>query len=130
MVERAAVRLGFSGVGYIARIHAAAAQAVGARVVAVANHRDESRIAFMERFAVPRGYRDAAEMLTDGGIDGLVVCTPNALHAPDALAGLADGVPVLVEKPMAIDSREAARMHETAERTGVPLMVAHCWRFD
>jgi predicted dehydrogenase len=123
-------RLGFSGTGYIARIHAAAAQAVGAEVVAVSNHRAESRRAFAERFGASRQHDSVRELLAVGGVDGLLVCTPNALHAPEAIAALEAGVPVLVEKPMALDAAEAAAMHETVVRTGVPLMVAHCWRFD
>ena len=69
-------------------------------------------------------------MLAAGDVDALVICTPNAFHATEALAALEAGVPVLVEKPMAMNAIEAMVMHEAAERTGVPLMIAHCWRFD
>lgn len=124
------VRLGFAGNGYIARIHATAAQAAGAAVVSVSNHRAESRAAFAERFGVGAQFDSVPELLAAGGIDGLVVCTPNALHAPEAIAAIDAGVPVLVEKPMAMDGAEALSMHEASVRTGVPLMIAHCWRFD
>ncbi len=124
------MRLGFSGTGYIAKIHADAAQAIGARVASVANHRPESRAAFAERFAVDRTFENVPDLLAAGGIDGLVVCTPNALHAPDTLAALAAGIPVLVEKPMARTAVEAQTMHDASVASVVPLMVAHCWRFD
>ena len=124
------MRLGFAGNGYIARIHASAAQAVGAEVVSVSNHRAGSRAAFAERFGVAREFDSVPELLAAGGIDGLVVCTPNALHAPETLAALDAGVPVMVEKPMAMNGAEAQAMHDASVRTGVPLMIAHCWRFD
>lgn len=124
------MRLGFAGNGYIAKIHATAAQAVGAEVAAVSNHRAESRSAFAERFGVGAQFDSVPELLAAGGIDGLVVCTPNALHAPEAIAAMEAGVPVMVEKPMAINGAEAEAMHAASLRTGVPLMIAHCWRFD
>lgn len=124
------LRLGFAGNGYIARIHATAAHAAGARIASVANHRAESRAAFAERFGVERQFDSVPEMLAGGGIDGLVVCTPNACHAPETIAALAAGIPVLVEKPMAMNTDEAAAMHRASVGASVPLMVAHCWRFD
>ena len=124
------IRLGFSGSGYIARIHATAGQAVGLEVACVSNHRSESRGRLAEQIGVKRQHVSLEELLAAGDVDALVICTPNAFHAPEALAALEAGVPVLVEKPMAMNAIEARAMHETAERTGVPLMVAHCWRFD
>jgi predicted dehydrogenase len=124
------MRLGFSGSGYIARIHATAAQALGATVAAVANHRDESRTRFAEQFGVEQQYARLEDLVAARDVDALVVCTPNALHASQAILALEAGIPVLVEKPMAINAGEAARMAGAAEQLGVPLMVAHCWRFD
>ena len=125
-----APRLGISGTGYIARIHAAAATALGYRVVAVANHRRDGAHAFAERVGAAAAYGSVEELVAAGGIDGLVVCTPNALHAPDTITALDAGIPVLVEKPMATTAVEAVAMQRASERSGAPLMVAHCWRFD
>ena len=124
------IRLGFSGAGYIARIHATAAQALGASVAAVASHREEGRAGFAQQFGVERQHARLEDLLAAGEVDALVICTPNALHAPQAILALEAGIPVLVEKPMAINAAEAERMADAADRTGVPLMVAHCWRFD
>jgi predicted dehydrogenase len=68
-------------------------------------------------------------LLKDGGIDALVVATPNYLHASQTIAALKTGVPVMVEKPMAMNAREAEQMCEAAAKSGALLMVAHCWRF-
>ena len=124
------IRLGFSGAGYIARIHATAALSLGATVAAVANHREDSRARFVAQFGAERGYARLEDLVADDVVDALVVCTPNALHATQAVLALEAGIPVLVEKPMAINAQEAERMAKVSEQTGVPLMVAHCWRFD
>jgi predicted dehydrogenase len=70
------------------------------------------------------------ELLKDGGVDALVIGTPNFLHAPQTLAALNAGIPVLVEKPMAMNAGEAEQMLSASRKSGAALMVAHCWRFD
>ena len=69
-------------------------------------------------------------MITTGGIDALVIGTPNFLHAPQAIAALKAGIHVMVEKPMAMTTVEALAMRAAAQKSGAQLMVAHCWRFD
>jgi predicted dehydrogenase len=124
------MKIAFAGTGYINKIHARAAEKAGAELAAVVNHSAESMTAFAGEFGIARRYETVDAMLHDGNIDALVVGTPNYLHAPQAIAALNAGVNVLVEKPMAMNAREAERMCEAADRSGALLMVAHCWRFD
>ena len=72
---------------------------------------------------------DWEALARDPDIDAAVVATPNALHAPQAIALLEAGRHVLVEKPMATTVAECNAMIEAAQRGGASLMVAHCWRF-
>ena len=124
------MKIAFAGTGYINKIHARAAQNCSAELVAVVNHRPESMAQFVMDFGVPRQYATVEAMLIDGGVDALVVSTPNYLHAPQAIAALEAGVHVMVEKPMAMNAIEAEQICEAAEKSGATLMVAHCWRFD
>ncbi len=125
------IRLAFAGTGYIARVHARAARKVSdVSVVAVVNHRRPSMEAFAQEFDIPRQYTRIEDLLADGGVDAISINTPNYLHAPQAIAALEAGVHVMVEKPMAMNAREAQAMIEASERSGALLMVAHCWRFD
>jgi predicted dehydrogenase len=124
------VKLGFSGTGWIAKLHAGMAQGLpGVELAAVANHRSDSMQAFAAEFGIPHQYETVEAMLAGGGVDGLIVCTPNYLHAPQTIAALEAGVHVMVEKPMAMTTGEAESMLEAAGRSGAHLMVAHCWRF-
>ncbi len=124
-------KLAFAGTGYISKIHARAAQKLaGVDLAAVVNHRPETMAAFASDFGISRQYGSISDALRDGNLDALIISTPNYLHAPQAIEALEAGVHVMVEKPMAMNAREAEAML-TASRTGAALlMVAHCWRFD
>jgi predicted dehydrogenase len=124
------LRIAFAGTGYINKIHAQAARNTGLELTAVVNHKMDSMIEFGKQFGITRFYENVETLLKDGGVDALVVSTPNYLHAPQTIAALNAGVHVLVEKPMAMNAMQAEQMVEAAEKSGATLMVAHCWRFD
>ena len=54
------------------------------------------------------GYLTLEEMIAAGGIDGVILATPNRLHEAGALACIDAGLPVLVEKPIATDLPDLA----------------------
>jgi predicted dehydrogenase len=124
------MRIAFAGTGYINKVHAQAAQNLGLELVAVVNHKIDSMVEFGKHFGITRQYETVEAMLKDGGVDALVVSTPNYLHAPQTIAALKADVHVMVEKPMAMNADEAEQMNAAAEKSGATLMVAHCWRFD
>ena len=124
------MKIAFAGTGYINKVHAQAAQNLGLELAAVVNHKADSMAEFGKRFGITRQYENVDAMLKDGGVDALVVSTPNYLHAPQTIAALNAGVHVMVEKPMAMNATEAEQMNAAAEKSGALLMVAHCWRFD
>lgn len=63
-------------------------------------------------------------------IEVLSVCTPNGLHAEHSILGLKSGVHVLVEKPMAITSRDCGEMIKAAERANRRLFAIKQNRFN
>jgi scyllo-inositol 2-dehydrogenase (NADP+) len=65
-----------------------------------------------------------------GSIDLLVVATPNSAHVPLAEAALDHGVAVVVDKPLAVDARSAARLWARATEAALPLSVFHNRRWD
>jgi predicted dehydrogenase len=124
------MKIAFAGTGYINKVHARAAQNLGLELTAVVNHKKDSMIEFGKQFGISRQYESVEAMLKDGGVDALVVSTPNYMHASQTIAALNAGVHVMVEKPMAMNANEAEEMCEAAEKSDATLMVAHCWRFD
>jgi predicted dehydrogenase len=120
------VKLAFAGTGYISQIHARAAQKLpGVELVAVVNHQLKSMAAFAQEFNIPRQYATVQELLRGGDVGAISINTPNYLHAPQTIAALEAGVHVLVEKPMAMDAKEAEAMAAASAKSGALLMVAH-----
>ncbi len=68
---------------------------------------------------------DIEALLASMPIDGAIVATPNEFHVPNALALLAAGVPVLVEKPVAHTVEEGRQLVAAAATVGVPVLVGH-----
>ncbi|UJF32512.1 Gfo/Idh/MocA family protein [Paenibacillus hexagrammi] len=74
-------------------------------------------------------YTDYRELLQDGTIDIVHVCTPNDSHAEIAIAALEAGKHVMCEKPMAKTAADAKAMMEAARRTGKKLTIGYNNRF-
>jgi predicted dehydrogenase len=123
------MKVALFGSGWIQDFHARAVVACGHEVAVVANHREETARAFAERHGIERVETDWEDVAADPSIDAVVIGTPNALHAPQAVAVLSAGTHVLVEKPMATSVAECDSMIAAAVGSGARLMVAHCWRF-
>jgi predicted dehydrogenase len=73
---------------------------------------------------------DSVEALLDRGVDAVTIAAPTHLHRDIALACIARGVHVLVEKPIASSVEEGREIIAAARRAGVTLMVGHVERFN
>lgn len=125
------MRIAFAGAGNIINVHARAARAqTDVELAAVVEKFPDKAAALARKFRIKNQYETVEQLLKAGGVDALVVGTPNFLHAPQAIAALKAGLHVMVEKPMAMDTRQAEKMLEASAKSGATLMVAHCWRFD
>jgi predicted dehydrogenase len=123
--------VGLIGCGGIAqRAHVPALRRLESvvRVVRVCDVREEAarRLADAFQCAWSTDYR---ELVEDPKIDAVVICTPEFLHAEQAVAAASAGKHVLCEKPMARTLAEADSMIAAAEAANVRLMIAHSRRF-
>ncbi len=86
-----------------------------------------------EALAAKHGVRylpDAAALIAEPAVDGVVVCTPPASHAALAGAVLAAGKPLLLEKPMTGTLAEAARLAELDAAAPHPLFLGQSLRWN
>ncbi len=100
-----------------------------ATAVAVAeSHPDRAKEA-TERFKISRSYSDYRELLDQADIDAVTIALPNHLHAPIAIEALKARKHVLLEKPMAMNAKEASKVIDTAMKMKRTLMVGQNFRF-
>lgn len=133
------LRLGFIGgaaPSMIGQVHRRAATMDNAfTVVAGALSRDaeRSRAAAAEYGIAPdRAYATPEEMVAreaarPDGIEAVAIVTPNDLHHAQALAAIAAGLDVMLDKPLANSAAEAADIARAASSRGVALGVAHAY---
>lgn len=82
-----------------------------------------------QRYAIPQVFSDYRELIAAGGLDAVVIVTPDDLHHPMTMAALAAGKHVLCEKALAMNQAQAREMYETAERLGRVHMTNFPFRF-
>jgi predicted dehydrogenase len=127
------LRMAFIGAGGIANAHLVALQKMAdVEVVALSDVSQKSMEDKAEKFNIPRDnlYTDYEKMLDEVKPDAVDICTPNGLHAPNALASLKAGAHVIVEKPMAMNAREAKQMIDAARKADRKLVIGFQYRYD
>lgn len=74
-------------------------------------------------------YRSLDEVLTDPAVQGVTLATPAADHFSGAMAALAAGRHVLIEKPITMSTTECEQLVRTARERGLVLMAGHLLEF-
>jgi len=121
---------GIIGLGKIARQFADDLRLLpNARLHAVASTSQERADAFATEFGAAHAFGRYEDMIHCPDLDVVYVATPHPFHCENALLCLENGLPVLCEKPFAMNRTEARRMVAAARRNRVFLMEALWTRF-
>ncbi len=81
------------------------------------------------RFEAPQGFEDYRVMLDQVPMDGVVISSPHVLHYEHAVASLARGCHVLVEKPLTTTAADARDLMAKADAAGRQVIVPTGWNF-
>jgi predicted dehydrogenase len=122
-------RLGFLGVGWIGRHRLEAVARSGlAEIVAVADVITDNAAA-AAKVGQAKAIAESLEELLKHQLDGVVIATPSALHARQAITALEHGVAVFCQKPLGRTAGETAAVVKAARQAGRPLAVDLSYRF-
>jgi len=114
---------GIIGAGVVSEYHARAIEEQSdAKIVAVTSRGREKG----EQFAANHKCEyisDLDEMLKRDDIHAVSICTPSGLHAEQAIAAANAGKHIMVDKPMAINLKDATEMIRAARDNNVKLGV-------
>lgn len=122
-------RVGFIGLGWIGlnRMKILAEQ----NLVSIDHLCDIKKESLTEALESAKGAKSAASLteLLHGKPKGLVIATPSALHAEQAISALENGVSVFCQKPLARTAHETKQIVETARHNNVLLGVDFSYRY-
>ena len=122
---------GFIGCGEVAELKSGPAfnDVTGSHVEAVMSRTEERARSYAERHGVNKWYTDAQKLIDDPNVNAIYVATPPSSHATFAIMAMRAGKPVYVEKPLASNYEDCARINRISEDTGVPCFVAYYRRY-
>ena len=127
------VRMGIIGTGFIAHEHIKAAMSIDdCCVCAIANRTLHKAVDFGKKYGIYERniYGNYIEMLDCEHPDAVIINLPHYLHKDAFIECAIRKIDVLMEKPMAIDSKSCRIMNEYAGKYGVRLMVGHTQRYN
>jgi predicted dehydrogenase len=124
-------RIGVVGAGWWAAVnHLPVLKANGDCEVVAVNRLGSAELAELQRkFEVPIGFEDYRAMLDQVPMDGVVISSPHVLHHEHAVAALAKGCHLLVEKPLTTTTADARDLVAKADAAGRQVIVPYGWNF-
>lgn len=124
-----AVRWGILGTGFIAGLQTSDLADAGSRVQAVGSRNAASAAEFAARFDLAAAYGSYEDLVADPDVDVVYVATPHPFHHEHALLALNAGKHVLIEKPFAMNARQAQEIVDVARSKGLVALEAMWTRY-
>lgn len=128
VINMSKVKIAMIGTGNISHSHVKRLLETGeADIAALSDPSESNRQRVKQTFKLD----DAAEFVSHADMleqikpDGVVICSPHALHYRQAMDALSAGCHVLVEKPLTCTSEAAKKLIQEAERAGKVLQVSY-----
>lgn len=124
------LRFGFIGCGNVARYHADVVRALGHDVRAVAARANSPRMdSFAHEYQINHKFDDWRSMLGQGGLDAVIMATSWDQTGSLAQGVIQSGLPVLIEKPLALTSQKVQEILESTRKFHDQVMIGFNRRF-
>ncbi|HYI32277.1 MAG TPA: Gfo/Idh/MocA family oxidoreductase [Glaciibacter sp.] len=124
-----AIRWGILATGGIARAFTNDLVLNGFTVQAVGSRSQESADAFAAKFGIPNAHASYEALVADPDVDIIYISTPHPFHAANAALALNAGKHVLIEKPIALNAKEARGIMDLAASKNLLVLEAMWTRF-
>jgi predicted dehydrogenase len=123
------LKIGLVGLGGIGQLHLSTYQHLEDCTVAAVCDLSQAGRERAKAKGIPC-YEDLGSLLKAEAVDAVDVCVPSFLHRDCVMEALAQGLPVICEKPLALSGAQVREMYALAEQKGVPLFVGHVVQFQ
>ncbi|MEZ4615057.1 MAG: Gfo/Idh/MocA family oxidoreductase [Caldilineaceae bacterium] len=118
------LKLGVIGAGLIGQKHVELVAAHGACDLVALCDANPAAAAVALRYG-SRFFQDYRTLLGEVPLDGVIIAAPTPFHTEIGIACAEQGIPMLVEKPLAATLTEARALLTVAEHRTVPILVGH-----
>jgi predicted dehydrogenase len=117
-------RIAVAGAGYIGQAHMGVAQNSSRCTLSAVVDPSPAAVEIAAKAGVPL-YRSLAELFEKDRPDGVVLATPNALHVEHAMVCMQAGLPMLLEKPIAVTVAEGEALVAAADQAQARILIGH-----
>jgi len=125
------LKIGMIGAGQIAYDHCRSINNhPQAKVVAVSDPSEERAKKLQKEFGLQRVYTRNEDLIQDPELDAVTIAVPNKFHAPLSIAALKAGKHVQLDKPFALNQKEAAAVVQAAKKARRKFALGMNWRFQ
>lgn len=97
--------------------------------VAVCDRNDQIRDNIDKEYGL-KTYADITDMLEKEDLDAISIATPDQFHVEPSLAAISEGIPILVEKPLATTVDDSRKIINAAKKRNTLLAVDFHKRWD
>src|SRR5262249_45747265 len=131
MTARKKARLGFIGAGWWATANSLPllAQRDDVELAAVCRLGAAELRQVQQHFNIPFATEEAAELVRQPNLDGVIVTSPHTLHYEHARLALEAGLHVMCDKPMCTRGEDARTLVRLARDRGLHLLVPYGWHY-
>jgi 2-hydroxy-4-carboxymuconate semialdehyde hemiacetal dehydrogenase len=125
------IRVALAGAGAFGIKHLDAIRLIdGVEVTSLVSRDLDKTHEVAARYGIGHVSTELADSLARSDVDAVILCTPTQMHAEQAVACMKAGKHVQVEIPLADSLRDAYRVVQMQENTGLVAMVGHTRRFN
>jgi UDP-N-acetyl-2-amino-2-deoxyglucuronate dehydrogenase len=123
------IKTAIIGCGKVSHLHAAALQqGKNTELTAIYSRSLEKAQEFAAKYGI-LAYDDIEKMISEAGVESVVVCTPHPFHADAVIKAARSGANCLVEKPLASSLQDCDAMIQACKENKVKLGVVSQRRF-
>lgn len=125
------IKIGIVGLGRIGKVHLFNIQQLisGASVIAACS-RSEKSLEYAKKHSVKGLFTSFDDMLSEGGIDAVIIASPTTLHFEHLKLAIAAGKHIFCEKPIDLSIENVKEIKSLLDANPVKFMVGFNRRYD
>ncbi len=129
VAKKKPLRIGLIGLGYIGNVHLMNSKRISDAYIMATADLSKKALRKAKEIGIQKTFTDYTKLLREPQLDAVVIALPTHLHERCAVEAIEAGKHLLLEKPIARNTREAARIVSAARRNSIKLMMGYPLRF-